>query len=186
VFGAATCLIALGAAVGLIVAALTAQTYRSQVDLFVASADASQSASCSGCTVDLYAGIVAAGTSLRVTRPVLQDLGLNLSDAQLAHEIEVRGVPGRVLVAVTDSDRAQSDRLATAVAAQLTEIAPGIGLTGPFNKFAIRLLVVHPATSQSLGRPWGRDVLVGAGCGLLSAALIVLLLARRRRGTADG
>jgi polysaccharide biosynthesis transport protein len=129
--------VVLGGLLGLgLAAAFTSSTsgkYRASTSLFFSVSGASSVSDLSqGATYtqNLMPSFAALATTASVVDPVIQQLGLHKTDAQLASEIRAKTTVGAVVmqIFVTDASAQQSAAIANAVAAQL---AKSVGTLSP-------------------------------------------------------
>lgn len=127
----------------------------------------------------------AVATSTRVLAPVVDELGLPCSPAELAERVQVVSLVGSTTfdIVVTDTDPARGRLVADAVTRHhgelvTTVLAPPRGDGSP----RVRFEVLDPATSTPVpgSRPPATDVVLGAGGGTLAGLVVA---ARRRHDT---
>ncbi|WP_323960936.1 polysaccharide biosynthesis tyrosine autokinase [Arthrobacter sp. JZ12] len=127
-----------------------------------------------------------------VLQPVIDSLGLNVTPAQLAGQVEAEADLNTVLLSITAVDRspAQAAAIAQGVAESLVEAIDALEATSSEGDSPVKLSVVTPATAPS--EPSTPDlkvnIAVGLGAGLLLGLLVSVLRSRldtRIRNDAD-
>lgn len=162
-----------GAGIGLTVA--STKIYQASVQLFVATST-SQSATdlAQGNTFaqDRVQSYTSIATSPQVTRPVVRDLALQLSDQQLSDKISADAPQDKVLINlhVTDHDPRTAAKLANAVATQFAKVVQNTEKTDAMGKSVVKLTVIHPASVPTT--PIKPNKLLNIGLGFVIGLLL--------------
>ena len=111
-------------------------------------------------------------------QPVIEDLGLNASAAQLKGKISVTNPTNTAFVNIsaTDGNPAQAAAIANAVAKSLSSVVEnGLYTSGAHS--TIKLSIVQPAMSPSSpsSPKWKLNILIGIVGGLVLGILVALL-----------
>lgn len=190
--------VVLGALASLALTWQMSESYRAEAQLFVAIAPGSTDDSAGSLSeasyvvanrVPSYPGLV---TSPRVLGPVIDELGLDTTPAELAGRVAAQVPPGTALVEVyADADSAEeSAELANAVADQLVEVVETLDRPRPDGDPVVRLTPTRDAVAPDAPRSPVPAINLGAGlvAGLLLGAGGALLrdtLDATVRGVAD-
>lgn len=188
----------LGAGAGVLASALTPVKYSSATKLFVAvqitpgatTGDLVQGNNFAVQKVLSYSDVV---TSARVLDPVINDLALDASTADLARDVTSTVEPNSVIIeiAAVGATAESATTLSTAVADSFTNVVvnqlekPADGSPSP-----VKVEVLEPATpSDSPASPqWPLNIALGTAIGLIVGLLVALvlgLLDRRIHGISD-
>ena len=174
--------IVLGIAAGVALTLTTTKVYQATVQVFVAISTSNDAAALSQGQifaqnrVQSYTSIV---NSPEVTTPVIQDLGLNLTDQELGDKITADAPADKVLINinVTDGSPAQAAKLANAVAQQFNVVVAKTEQTAASGASVVKLTVIHPAVEPT--SPIKPNPLLNIGLGLalgiiLGVGLVIL------------
>ncbi len=169
--------IVLGTTIGVILTATTTTVYQANVQVFVATSStdsATQLEQGNTFTQDRVQSYTSIANSPAVVGPVIDRLGLHLTQPQLAGKINADAPQNKVLINlhVTDHNPQQAARLANAVAAQFNTVVQNTEQTGADGKPVVKLTVIHPATVP--GSPTKPSKLIDIGLGLLVGVLVGL------------
>src|SRR5437764_759091 len=141
----------LGLAVSLGFALSTAKVYTAGAQIFVATASATdvlQLAQGNTFTEARVQSYVSIADSPAVTDPVVRELGLGISSAQLARQISASAPENTVLIniRVRSGSPEEAARLANAVATRFTRVVADLEDTARSGRSPVKLTVTHPAT----------------------------------------
>ncbi len=128
-------------------------------------------------------------TTQSVLQPVIDDLGLHVTVAQLKEQINVTNPTNTAFVniSVTDSDPAQAADIANAVAKSLSSVVEN-ALYASGSHSSVKLSVVQPAVSPSTpsAPKWKLNILLGIAGGLVVGVLAALLKDMLSKHIQDG
>ena len=181
---AAANLVALGLALAGLFTLFTPVQYRSQVQLYavavnrqITSNDLYNSARMAESRLPVY---VPVAESPQVLDPVIADLGLAITSAELAERMTVTRQEDTALmeIAVQDARPAGAKALADALAARLVAVARDLEKVGQ-QPGAVELRLVSESSNPTLPVTPFRalNLLIGLGGGLLTALIVLLLTA---------
>lgn len=173
-------LIVLGGLVGLALALLIPKTYQARTELFVAPGSGATSLELvqgSTFVLDRVKSYVEVVNKDVVLAPVISELGLDDTVAELSEQVTAIVVPETVVVSITveDSTAEQSARIANAIARKFAEVAPTLEPRGRGNAAVIKISVINSASVPvQADRPVLRfnvalGLLVGLALGLALA-----------------
>lgn len=174
-----------GAGFGLWVTLATQKVYQASAQIFVAVSTASNGTQLEQgnvftvSRVQSYTTIV---TSPKVTGPVIQKLGLTLTDSQLASKLSADALPDTVLVNIhASADTAQlAAALANAVAERFTAVVESTEQTEAHGRPVVKLSVVHSADVPTAPiKPRAKANIGLGGVGGFTAAVLASSLRRR-------
>lgn len=165
----------MGAGLGAFATYATTPEYRATTTLFVSmqggtdTAQLTQGGIFAQARVQSYAAMV---TSPLVTRPVVRDLGLRMTPAQLASRITAEAQTGTVLLRITatDTEPARAARVSNAVALRFADMVSGLELPADGASSPVRLTVTGPATVPSL--PYSPRPVLNLALGLLCGLIL--------------
>lgn len=173
--------VCLGGAAAL--AALLPATYQSESQVYVSVDNAADASDLSESTIysqEIVRSFVELTTSSSVLQPVIEDLGLSETSAELADRIEVAAQTGTVIleIAVSDEDPAQAAAIAGAVTESLGGVVQDLTPEAADGGARIALTTVEePTVAQN---PEWPDPVILLGLGLVAGlALGVAILALR-------
>jgi capsular exopolysaccharide synthesis family protein len=166
-------MLGLAASVGLTLA--TIKVYQANVQVFVATAtssDPTQLAQGNTFTQDRVQSYTSIADSPSVTGAVIDELGLTLSQQELADKITADAPLNKVLINlhVTDHNPKTAAKLANAVAAQFDRVVQSTEQTDASGRPVVKLTVIHPATVPT--SPIKPNRLINIGLGFLVGLLI--------------
>lgn len=176
--------VAAATVVAVLITALSGRVYQAQAQIFVASADSgnpalqAQQALFTQVQVKTFAKIVA---SPDVLHRVQQDLGLQLTDAQLKSKISASAPSGESIVylQVQDASADQAAAIANSAASAFVTVVQDIYKPTAANApSSVRLIVTDPATAPS--SPVSPRPLLNIALGLLLGLLVGSALAVAR------
>jgi capsular exopolysaccharide synthesis family protein len=158
-----------GTGVGIVLSVVTPKEYRAGVTVFVATStadSATQLAQGNTFTQDRVQSYTSIATSPSVTGPVITQLGLTLTPAQLAQKISADAPQGKILINlhVADRDPQRAAQLADAVAARFDAVVQSTEQTDAGGHPVVKLTVIHPAVVP--GSPVKPNRLLDIGLGL--------------------
>lgn len=141
----------LGLAISLGIVLASAKEYTATTQIFVAASSATDSAQLAAGNTFTEARVqsyVSIATSPRVTEPVIHDLNLPMTPAQLASQISASARVSTVLIDISVRDRSpdQAARLANAVSTQFSHVVADLEDTSGSGKSPVKLTVTRPAT----------------------------------------
>ncbi|WP_164704339.1 YveK family protein [Blastococcus litoris] len=168
-----------GAALGVLVAMLSVVTYRSSTSLYVGIDEArgAQDAA-AGALVDerVLPSMVELTRSAEVLGPVVDELGLDTSPAQLAGSVEAGLVEDTTVlqISVYGPDRDEVTVVAREVAEQLRQATEAI-YAGPSGKPLLRVSTLEPASEPrfQISPSKRNNAVIGFATGAALAALLV-------------
>lgn len=168
-----------GAAIGVLVAVLSVVTYRSSASLYVGveAARGAQDAA-AGSLVDrtVLPSVVELGRSARVLGPVVDELDLDTTPAQLAGSVEVVQVEDTTVVGISAyaPDPQRATAVAREVAAQLRLATQDI-YADPAGNPLLRVTTLDPASEPrfQIAPSKRNNAVVGFAAGAVIAALLV-------------
>lgn len=175
--------VVVGSALGIGITLATTKVYQATVQVFVATAPGA-----SPNAADLNAGntftqaqvqsYIAIANSPAVVGPVIAELGLTLSQSELASKITADAPQNKVLINlhVTDTDPKQAATLANAVAAEFATVVANTAQTTA-GQAVVKLTVIHPATPPDSPIKPSKTMNIGLGfiIGLVLGVGIVVL-----------
>ena len=174
--------VVLGTALGVLVTASTKKVYEATVQVFVAtssSATALDLAQGNTFTQDRVQSYTSIANSPSVVNAVIDKLGLNVSQDQLASKISADAPQNKVLINlhVTDNSPQRAASLANAVAAQFARVVESTEQTDANGKPVVKLTVIHPAATPTSPIKPSKVLNIGLGfvLGLLGGVGIVVL-----------
>lgn len=187
-FLATVCAVALGTA-------LADPVYRASTEMYISTvsaenpADLAQGSNFTQRQVATYADVV---TTPLVLDPVIDDLGLDLTPAQLAEQITTQAPTGTVLIeiSVTDQDPERAETIARAVGEQAVVTLTELDQVSADSLSPVKATIVSPAAVEAapISPEPARNLALGAVLGLLigyGAALLRETLDTSVRGEAD-
>jgi len=171
-----------GLALGAGLTLATSKVYQASVQVFVATSttdSAAQLQAGNTFTEDRVQSYTSIATSPAVTARVIAELGLRLTDTQLAAKISADAPQSKVLINlhVTDHNARQAAALVNAVAARFNTVVQGTEQTGTDGKPVVKLTVIHPATVPPSPIKPNRvlNLALGLVLGLLAGLSVVVL-----------
>jgi len=136
--------------------------------------------------VKTYTGLLAAP---RLTRPVIETLGLDTTPARLGERVEASSPLNthEIRVTVTDSSPAGAAAIATALAAELGELAQSEKPTADL-PFSTRITVADTPTTPGKPVPvrWPLHALAGALAGIAIGLGLAVLRGRKKDSAQPG
>lgn len=187
--------VVVGSALGIGLTIATSKVYQAHVEVFVAtstSANAADLAAGNTFSQNQVQSYTSIATSPAVTGPVIQKLGLNLTQQELADKISSDAPLNKVLInlLVTDGSPQEAAKLANAVAAQFSTVVQSTSQIDSKGKPVVKLTVIHPATVPSAPIKPSKIINIGLGfiLGLLVGLGVVVLrdvLDNTMKGPAD-
>jgi len=169
--------IVLGCAAGIGLTVTSTKVYQASVQIFVATsggATAADLANGNTFTQERVQSYTSIATAPDVTRPVIQKLGLKITQEELAGQISADAPQNKVLInlQVTDTNPEQAAKLANAVAAQFDTVVQNTEQTDANGKPSVKLTVIHPATVP--GAPIKPSTIINIGLGFVLGLLVGL------------
>ncbi len=173
-------MIVLGGLVGLALALLLPKVYSARTELFVAPGTGGTSIELvqgSTFVLDRVKSYVEVVNTDIVLAPVIDELGLDVTVADLAERVSATVITETVVVviAVEDSSAEQSARIANAIAQEFVRVAPTLEPAGRANSPVIKITVINSASVPiAAERPVLRfnvalGLLIGLAVGLAAA-----------------
>jgi capsular exopolysaccharide synthesis family protein len=173
---------AMGVAAAAVVTIRTTPTYASRATLYISAttvgsnADAYQGGLFSQQSAKTYALLVKGEL---ITQAVIREEGLSMSPAALAGKISARVIPDTTLleITVTDTKPAQAQRLATAVAEELSTQVTSLVQPTADQPASIRMTTISSPTlpSTPFAPQPGRTLPLGLLCGLIAGMVFAFL-----------
>jgi capsular exopolysaccharide synthesis family protein len=160
-----------------------APTYRSTASVFFSIGygdSASELVQGSTYTQNQVASYARLATTPAVLEPVIDDLGLHVTSAELARRIDAKSPVGTVLIEVsaTDASSKHSAELADAVVASLSDVVENLAPKNASGAPAVRATTVAFADEPT--SPTSPDLMLNLAAGLCAGLLVGLAVAFAR------
>ena len=156
----------------------TSQLFATYNDSSDGTANSSEQNSGSSYIMSQIKSYPALTTTQSVLQPVIEDLGLHTSVAQLKEQINVTNPTNTAFVniSVTDDDSAQAADIANAVAKSLSSVVEN-NLYASGSHSSVKLSIVQPAVSPNApsSPKWKLNILIGIAGGLIIGVFAALL-----------
>jgi len=176
----------IGLCAGAVIALVTPERYQSSVQQLVsvdagetaAPGERAQASSYANQVAESYRSIL---TSSLVLQPVIDDLGLEATPAQLAGQVSTSLAPQGVLIttSVSDANPGQAARIANAIGDSFaTVITERVERRDKATAFRIRIVTVQPATVPTAPAAPNKPLSIALGAVLGLAAGVGLAIAR--------
>jgi len=167
--------VVLGSAAGIGLTVATKKVYQASVQVFVATSTsdtASQLAQGNTFTQDRVQSYTSIANGPAVTGPVVDRLGLTISQGELAGKISAVAPQNKVLITlkVTDHNPQVAATLANAVAARFDTVVENTEQSDSNGKPVVKLTIIHPATVP--GSPIKPNTILNVGLGLAIGLLL--------------
>jgi capsular exopolysaccharide synthesis family protein len=168
-------LILAGTAAGVGLTLATTKVYQADVQVFVGTSSTASAADLNQgntFTQDRVQSYTSIATSPKVTTPVIEQLHLSLTDAQLAAKISADAPLNKTLVNlhVTDNDPRTSAKLANAVGDQFDKVVQQVEARNADGTSVVVLTTIHPATTPT--SPIKPSPIINIGLGLVLGLLV--------------